>query len=390
MDPTYVQGLREAKALLDEGVLSQEEFNHEKAELVKHREDRKAHAYAIGAASSELAGGLMWLNPPGVSQPPPPPLPDSVRVTNSRKRSREDAYTVPSGMRHALKPLSKMPGRETMPDPRVRCALCTQKGSVYCLECTKAKGNGIYALCCPSSGRICACQHWSDMVSGHVATWLPYGRPAPELEGPAGSPRKPGPSGAPGAPKTGKGSGKRGRPVGWRKNKGPSVGPMDGIGAAGGGDAGPESGAAPALVSISISISICLSNFLLIYLFWISPLMRAYDALFSSVFVFVSPGVIKHNHRRCSLLAKWRCRLRARLRGRCGGGGDGIWWPGRCTVKQYQHGARRWARAVMMMMMRRRFFCLNISLRAAHRRQGSWFLSEWQASWLYVCVGAWV
>ncbi len=81
-----------------------------------------------------------------------------------RKRSREEAETVPAGMRHALKPLSKMPGREKMADARVRCALCTEKGSIYCLECTKGRVSGIYALCCPSSGRLCACQHWCDMV----------------------------------------------------------------------------------------------------------------------------------------------------------------------------------------------------------------------------------
>jgi hypothetical protein len=45
MDPTYV-GLREAKALLDEGVLTQEEFNNEKNELVKEREERRAAAAA--------------------------------------------------------------------------------------------------------------------------------------------------------------------------------------------------------------------------------------------------------------------------------------------------------------------------------------------------------
>ena len=90
-------------------------------------------------------------------------------VGNVRKRSREEAGVVPAGMRHALKPLSKMEGREKMPDPRVRCALCSAKGSVYCVECTegkkkKGKGRGIYALCCPSSGRMCACQHWWDMA----------------------------------------------------------------------------------------------------------------------------------------------------------------------------------------------------------------------------------
>ena len=35
MDPTYVQGLREAKALLDDGVFSQEEFDRAKANLDK-------------------------------------------------------------------------------------------------------------------------------------------------------------------------------------------------------------------------------------------------------------------------------------------------------------------------------------------------------------------
>ncbi len=88
-----------------------------------------------------------------------PPCP-----AHSKKRSREEAYAVPTGMRHALKPLSKMPGREKLADPRMRCAICTEKGSIYCLECTKAGGRGIYALCCPSSGRMCACQHWCDMV----------------------------------------------------------------------------------------------------------------------------------------------------------------------------------------------------------------------------------
>jgi len=186
MDPTYVQGLREAKALLDEGVLTQEEFNKEKNELVKQREERRAGAAA--AASSEP----VKLVQPG--QPPPPAELPNINISladgprppcppHSRKRSREEAYTVPPGMRHALKPLSKMPGRENMPDPRVRCALCTEKGSVYCLECTTAKGIGIYALCCPSSGRLCACQHWSDMVTGTVASWLPNGKVGTEIGG---------------------------------------------------------------------------------------------------------------------------------------------------------------------------------------------------------------
>ena len=39
-----MQGLREAQAFLDEGVLSQEEFNTEKAVLVKERDERKKAA----------------------------------------------------------------------------------------------------------------------------------------------------------------------------------------------------------------------------------------------------------------------------------------------------------------------------------------------------------
>ena len=47
-DPIYVQGLREAKALLHEGMLSQEEFDAEKEELVKQHEERKAAARGNG------------------------------------------------------------------------------------------------------------------------------------------------------------------------------------------------------------------------------------------------------------------------------------------------------------------------------------------------------
>ena len=237
-----MQGLREAKALLDEGVLSQDEFNTEKAELVKQREERKAAAEGgVPPPPSSL--------PPSVQQHPPPPGPQAGQagaagalapsVARGSKRSRDDAYTVPPGLRDALKPLSKMPGRENMGDSRVRCALCTQKGSVYCLECTKAKGTGIYALCCPSSGRICACLHWSDMVTGHVATWLPYGRAPPEAEGAAGA-RKTPPAGG-----KSKGTGRpRGRPVGWRKNKGGAEAGSAGGGSATGGSSDSGIGAA--------------------------------------------------------------------------------------------------------------------------------------------------
>ena len=197
MDALYVQGLREAKALLDDGILTQEEFNEEKLEMTQQREERKedkdkkersklrapqTHSGAGGEVLGALNGMVM-----GASGPPhPPPTLPALTFTPPEayqahipgtKRSREDSYTVPPGLRHALKPLSKMPGRETMSDARVRCAICTQKGSVYCLECSKFKASGVYALCCPSSGRLCACIHWSDMVSGHGATWLPHGTP---------------------------------------------------------------------------------------------------------------------------------------------------------------------------------------------------------------------
>jgi hypothetical protein len=47
-DPICVQALREAKALLHEGMLSQEEFDAEKEELVKQHEERKAAARGNG------------------------------------------------------------------------------------------------------------------------------------------------------------------------------------------------------------------------------------------------------------------------------------------------------------------------------------------------------
>ena len=58
-----MQGLREAKALLDDGVLSQEEFNMEKAVLVKERDERKKAAEGgVPPPPSSL--------PPGVQQHP--------------------------------------------------------------------------------------------------------------------------------------------------------------------------------------------------------------------------------------------------------------------------------------------------------------------------------
>ena len=40
MDPIYMRGLRDAKALLDEGVLSAEEYTSEKEELLRQRNKR--------------------------------------------------------------------------------------------------------------------------------------------------------------------------------------------------------------------------------------------------------------------------------------------------------------------------------------------------------------
>ena len=50
-----MQGLREAKALVDEGVLTQEEFNKEKNELVKEREERMAVAAATSREERRAA-----------------------------------------------------------------------------------------------------------------------------------------------------------------------------------------------------------------------------------------------------------------------------------------------------------------------------------------------
>ena len=41
MDETYLRGLEDAKALLDEGIFTQEEFENEKQLLVQQNEHRK-------------------------------------------------------------------------------------------------------------------------------------------------------------------------------------------------------------------------------------------------------------------------------------------------------------------------------------------------------------
>jgi len=52
MDAAYVQGLRDAKALLDEGIFSSEEFMREKESLLKQREDRTADRHRVAAAAA--------------------------------------------------------------------------------------------------------------------------------------------------------------------------------------------------------------------------------------------------------------------------------------------------------------------------------------------------
>ena len=44
MDPTYISGLRDAKALFDDGILTQEELMREKELLLRKRDEREARA----------------------------------------------------------------------------------------------------------------------------------------------------------------------------------------------------------------------------------------------------------------------------------------------------------------------------------------------------------
>ena len=52
MDGAFLQGLRDAKALLDDGIFSQEEFESEKAKLTAERDARAAAAAQPAAAHS--------------------------------------------------------------------------------------------------------------------------------------------------------------------------------------------------------------------------------------------------------------------------------------------------------------------------------------------------
>ena len=48
MDPAYIQGLRDAKALFDDGIFTQEEFDREKSTLLAQREERAAEKARMG------------------------------------------------------------------------------------------------------------------------------------------------------------------------------------------------------------------------------------------------------------------------------------------------------------------------------------------------------
>ena len=83
MDPTYVQGLREAKALLDDGVFSQEEFDRAKANLDKESQERKK-ADGVGVPRCLAAEHRDILG-------------DSQAMVHEREHSREQASVSSSG-----------------------------------------------------------------------------------------------------------------------------------------------------------------------------------------------------------------------------------------------------------------------------------------------------
>jgi hypothetical protein len=60
MDQAYVQGLRDAKLLLDDGIFTQEEFAREKETLLKQREERAAERAKLGAAAFPLKGKRVY------------------------------------------------------------------------------------------------------------------------------------------------------------------------------------------------------------------------------------------------------------------------------------------------------------------------------------------
>jgi hypothetical protein len=59
MDQAYVQGLRDAKALLDEGILSEQEFMREKETLLKQREERIFERQRSTTAETD-ASAMAW------------------------------------------------------------------------------------------------------------------------------------------------------------------------------------------------------------------------------------------------------------------------------------------------------------------------------------------
>ena len=71
MDQAYVQGLRDAKALLDEGIFTEQEFMLEKETLLKQHEERIADQQRQQAAGGGRGVGGY---PPPLKPPPPPPV----------------------------------------------------------------------------------------------------------------------------------------------------------------------------------------------------------------------------------------------------------------------------------------------------------------------------
>jgi len=117
MDPIYMRGLRDAKALLDEGVLSAEEFTAEKEELLRLRNVRTVLAVRGGegvedTVEAHIADGDVVTPSPetggdddnddeaelSVSRSSPFSHVSSVASLASTLEVKDDAVTVPSGV----------------------------------------------------------------------------------------------------------------------------------------------------------------------------------------------------------------------------------------------------------------------------------------------------
>jgi len=113
MDPIYMRGLRDAKALLDEGVLSAEEFTAEKEELLRLRNARmvlaarggegvedtvEAHVADGAVVTHSLETGGDDDNDDEAERPSPFLHVSSVASLASTLEVKDDAVTVPSGV----------------------------------------------------------------------------------------------------------------------------------------------------------------------------------------------------------------------------------------------------------------------------------------------------